>query len=100
MKFIAVLPLSELPPGSHRTVKAGRGSVALFNYNGTITALEHACLHKGGDLGEGFIQRLDRGARSTSPARGTAGNTTSLTVALLKATSTGRRFSRSGSRMA
>ncbi|MCF8382351.1 MAG: NAD(P)H-dependent oxidoreductase [Chlorobium sp.] len=62
MKFIAVLPLSELPPGSHRTVKAGRGSVALFNYNGTITALEHACLHKGGDLGEGFIQRLDRGA--------------------------------------
>ncbi len=62
MKFIAVLPLSELPTGSHRTVKAGRGSVALFNYGGAITALEHACLHKGGDLGEGFIQRLDGGA--------------------------------------
>ncbi|MBM3162585.1 MAG: Rieske 2Fe-2S domain-containing protein [Chlorobi bacterium] len=61
MKFIPVLPLSELPPGTHRTVKAGAGAIALFHYDGRISALGHACLHKGGDLGEGILQRLDDG---------------------------------------
>jgi len=63
MKFIAVLPLSELPSGSHRTVQAGSRRIALFHEEGRISALEHACLHKGGDLGEGFTETLDDGQR-------------------------------------
>ena len=61
MKFLSVLPCSELPSGTHRTVKAGKRRLTLFHYDGCITALEHACLHKGGDLGEGFLQTLDDG---------------------------------------
>jgi len=61
MKFLPVLPFSELPSGSHRTMMAGQRRVSLFHYNGRVTALEHACLHKGGDLGEGIVQKLDDG---------------------------------------
>jgi multimeric flavodoxin WrbA/nitrite reductase/ring-hydroxylating ferredoxin subunit len=61
MNFLPVLPLAELPANSHRTVKAGAKRIALFHYNGRITAMGNTCLHKGGDLGQGFIQKLEDG---------------------------------------
>ena len=61
MDYQPLLPLADLPDGSHRTVRSGGRSIALFNYEGSVTALGHACLHKGGDLGEGAVRRLDDG---------------------------------------
>jgi len=61
MNFIPTIPVSELPENSHKPIKVGTKAIALFFYNGKITAIGNACLHKGGDLGQGFIQKLDDG---------------------------------------
>ncbi|NTV01314.1 MAG: Rieske 2Fe-2S domain-containing protein [Chlorobiaceae bacterium] len=61
MDYQPLIPLSELPDNSHRTVSSGGRSIALFNYEGVVTALAHSCLHRGGDLGDGRVQRLDDG---------------------------------------
>ncbi|NTV06005.1 MAG: Rieske 2Fe-2S domain-containing protein [Chlorobiaceae bacterium] len=61
MPYIPLIPLSELPENSHKSVRSGKKNFALFHYNGIITALENACIHKGGDLGQGFIQTLEDG---------------------------------------
>lgn len=61
MHYIPLIPLQELPEGSHTSVRAGNTSIALFHYEGVISALGNACIHSGGDLGKGFIQRLDDG---------------------------------------
>ncbi|MEI8033471.1 MAG: Rieske 2Fe-2S domain-containing protein [Chlorobiaceae bacterium] len=63
MKFIPLLSVAELPENSHRTVSAGVRSIALFHYDGTITALDHACIHKGADLGQGTVRSLADGER-------------------------------------
>lgn len=70
MEFLETIALSELPDGSHRTVKAGRRHIALFNYNGKITALGNSCLHKGGSLGDGHVQELDDGLFVACPWHG------------------------------
>ena len=56
MPTIPLLQVSELPVNSHKSVRVGHKTIALFNYDGEITALEHACIHKGGDLGQGSIR--------------------------------------------
>ena len=61
MHFVPLIPLSELPENSHRTIKAGELELSLFHYEGVVTALGYACLHMGGDLGQGRVQRLDDG---------------------------------------
>lgn len=63
MDYLPVMPLSELPENSHRSVRSGDRIITLFRYDGTVTALSHACQHMGGDLGEGSVQTLDDGER-------------------------------------
>jgi multimeric flavodoxin WrbA/nitrite reductase/ring-hydroxylating ferredoxin subunit len=63
MQYTPLIPLSDLPENTHKSVKHGTRKIALFHYEGIISALDHACIHKGGDLGEGFIQILDAGER-------------------------------------
>jgi nitrite reductase (NADH) small subunit len=54
-KWVPIAKLSDLPPGSCRTVEAGQISVALCNVEGTIYALDNTCPHAGGPLGEGTL---------------------------------------------
>ena len=61
MPYIPLIPISELPENSHKSVRCGKKSLALFHYRGIITALENTCIHRGGDLGQGVIQTLDDG---------------------------------------
>ncbi|MEI6846474.1 MAG: Rieske 2Fe-2S domain-containing protein [Chlorobiaceae bacterium] len=61
MPYIPLIPASELPENSHKSVRFGKKTIALFHYGGSITALESGCLHRGGDLGQGFIQTLEDG---------------------------------------
>ncbi|NTU97360.1 MAG: Rieske 2Fe-2S domain-containing protein [Chlorobiaceae bacterium] len=63
MHYLKLIPLLELPENTHKSVRAGEKKYALFHYDGKVTALDHACLHKGGDIGQGFIQTLDDGER-------------------------------------
>ena len=49
--FVKAALLDMLPPGSGTTVTVGDKSVALFNVEGTIHAIDDTCPHAGGSLG-------------------------------------------------
>ncbi|MGH7230664.1 MAG: Rieske (2Fe-2S) protein [Nitrospiraceae bacterium] len=50
-----VSTLSDLQPGTCRSVEMDGISVALCNVGGTIYALDNTCPHAGGPLGEGTL---------------------------------------------
>ena len=49
-------PAAEIPEGGSKVVKIKERSIALFNHNGTIYALDNTCPHQGGPLGEGYLE--------------------------------------------
>lgn len=56
LNWIRVLDIGELPEGRVTTVTAGHISLAMTHYKGKISALDNACPHQGGPLGEGSIE--------------------------------------------
>jgi nitrite reductase (NADH) small subunit len=54
--FVKVATLSELTPGSSKAVEVAGTTIALFNVDGTVFALDNTCLHQGGPLGEGMLE--------------------------------------------
>ncbi|NTU58334.1 MAG: Rieske 2Fe-2S domain-containing protein [Chlorobiaceae bacterium] len=61
MNYLPLIALSELPENSGKSVRQGQKSIALFHYDGVVTALGSSCQHMGGDLGQGNVQKLDDG---------------------------------------
>jgi nitrite reductase (NADH) small subunit len=53
---VKVASVAELPPGTGCVVQAGRRTLALFNVDGQVYALDNACAHRGGPLGEGDLE--------------------------------------------
>jgi nitrite reductase/ring-hydroxylating ferredoxin subunit len=70
MDFIQVASLSELPEGSSKIVIVKNAKVVLFHFNGKITAIGNACLHKGGPLGLGCVENKYGGTYVTCPWHG------------------------------
>ena len=54
--FVTVARVDELPPGTVKTVHAGEDDVALANVEGEFCAVQGACLHLQGPLGEGHLE--------------------------------------------
>lgn len=54
-ELIRVAAASDIPPGTAKIVQAKGEPVAIFNANGKFYALHNTCIHKGGPLGEGFV---------------------------------------------
>jgi 3-phenylpropionate/trans-cinnamate dioxygenase ferredoxin component len=54
-EFVTVAKVSEIPPGTGRTVDVQGVWIALFNVNGTFYAVDNTCPHSGGPLGEGCL---------------------------------------------
>lgn len=54
--FIKVATTDELPVGSRKIFSVDDVSVALFNINGTIYAIEDRCTHDDGPLAEGEVE--------------------------------------------
>ena len=52
---VKVAEVSDVAPGEMRAVEAAGRSIALANVEGTIYAIDNACLHRGGPLGEGDL---------------------------------------------
>jgi nitrite reductase (NADH) small subunit len=46
---------ADVPAGEGRVVDVDGRAVALFNVDGAFYALENACAHRGGPLGEGDL---------------------------------------------
>ncbi len=64
--FHKVAKTTDLVPGSARVVEAGGRTLALVNHEGRFYALDNTCLHRGGPVGEGFMD----GNKLTCPWHG------------------------------
>lgn len=54
--FVKACAVSEIAPGTGKTVTVDGMELALFNVGGTFYALDNQCPHRGGPLGEGEIE--------------------------------------------
>ena len=54
--FIKVASTSDLKPGENKVVSVDGKDVALFNVNGEFFAINNVCTHRGGSLGDGFLE--------------------------------------------
>ena len=54
--FVKVANTSDLKPGENKVVNVNGTEVALFNVDGEFFAINNTCLHRGGPLGEGFLE--------------------------------------------
>ena len=54
-EFLPALAVADLPPGRAAEVTVGGQAVALFNVAGQFHALSGRCPHRGGPLGQGFL---------------------------------------------
>ncbi len=70
MNYIEVLPAESLPEGSQKAVALGAVKIALFHFNGEITAIANACLHKAGPLSMGLVEKKYDGLYVTCPWHG------------------------------
>ncbi|HJS99836.1 MAG TPA: Rieske (2Fe-2S) protein [Terriglobales bacterium] len=56
MPFTRIAAKADLPePGEAREFSVGDKVVCVANVNGTISAMDNVCLHRGGPLGQGVI---------------------------------------------
>jgi nitrite reductase (NADH) small subunit/3-phenylpropionate/trans-cinnamate dioxygenase ferredoxin subunit len=67
MDFVTVARVEDVAPGTVAAVEAGDEKLALANVDGRFYALQGACLHLGGPLGEG---KLDANHYLTCPWHG------------------------------
>ena len=54
-EFAPAIAVGDLPPGRAAEVVVDGQPVALFNVRGTFHALAGRCPHRGGPLGQGFL---------------------------------------------
>lgn len=52
---VSIGQAADIPVGEGRVVEAEGMTLALFNVDGALYALENACAHRGGPLGEGDL---------------------------------------------
>jgi len=53
--FVRVAATTEVAPGHGKTVEVNGKRLAVFNVDGAFYAVDDACKHKGGPLGEGEL---------------------------------------------
>jgi nitrite reductase/ring-hydroxylating ferredoxin subunit len=54
-EYLLAVAVADLPPGHATEVTVGGQTVALFNVAGVFHALAARCPHRGGPLGQGFL---------------------------------------------
>ncbi len=58
MTFIKLTTESELPAADEaKEFPCGDRTICVANVNGTISAMDNVCLHRGGPLGQGIVDR-------------------------------------------
>jgi nitrite reductase (NADH) small subunit len=55
-RLVKVANVGDLGVGQARVVEAEGRTLALFNVDGRLYALDNACAHRGGPLGEGDLE--------------------------------------------
>ena len=54
-QFTKVASKAEIPTGTGKVVQVGGKTLAVFNCEGSFYAVDNACKHRGGPLGEGSL---------------------------------------------
>ncbi len=54
-EFVRVASVTDLAPGQLKEVTVNGKTIALCNVEGTFYALDNVCVHRGGPLGEGYL---------------------------------------------
>jgi len=54
-QFIKAARRGDIPEGSGKMIEAGGRTIALFHSDGQFYAIDNACKHRGGPLGEGEV---------------------------------------------
>ena len=54
-ELVKVAAVNDIQPGTAKIVEAAGEHIAVFNVNGKFYALNNTCLHRGGPIGEGFV---------------------------------------------
>lgn len=55
--FVKIAAKADLPPaGEAREFPCGDKMICVANVDGTLTAMDNVCLHRGGPLGQGVVQ--------------------------------------------
>lgn len=58
MAYQKLTTQSDLPaPGEAKEFECAGKTICVANVNGTISAIENVCLHMGGPIGQGYIER-------------------------------------------
>jgi len=55
-EFVEAARLDQVPPGSGSSFTVAGKDIAIFNVDGTIYAMDDACLHHGVSLGTGKLE--------------------------------------------
>lgn len=66
MGFEEVAAVSEIAKGEGKTIEKNGKILAVFNVDGNFYAIDNTCLHRGGPLGEGYLD----GSIVTCPLHG------------------------------
>ena len=72
-KTVKIAKTGDLSPGEGKVFEAEGQTIALFNVDGTLYAIENTCTHVGGPLGEGDLD----GDQVTCPWHGAQFNVAS-----------------------
>jgi len=70
MEFVETIKEDELANGTSKVISVKGKDIALFKIDNTITALGNRCLHKGGPLAKGKIEKKYDGFYVTCPWHG------------------------------
>jgi len=55
--FVRIAPQSELPPiDEAKEFPCGDKTICIANVNGSYSAMDNVCLHRGGPLGQGTVE--------------------------------------------
>ncbi len=54
--FVCIGKVEDFPPGTSKSVKVGRKTVALFHVSGKFFAINNICPHEGGPLAKGKLK--------------------------------------------
>ena len=53
--WVKVASDGDIPDGGCKQVELGGDAVAVFNVAGQLRAIQNSCIHRGGPLGEGYL---------------------------------------------
>lgn len=53
--FVKIAEMSDVGPGTGKVIVVDGNEIALFNIQGQYYAIHNTCPHRGGPLGEGYV---------------------------------------------